>query len=50
MHQRVMLRAQQHQVLEARLAAVRPVFDVVAVKVAAVLAAREPAATIVPGP
>ena len=45
-----MLRAQQHQVVDARLATIGPVLDMVAVQETAIIAARECAATVVPGP
>ena len=47
-HQRVVIRTQQHQVIETRLATVRPVLDVMAMQVAAVLAARKRTAVTIP--
>ncbi len=48
-HQRVVLRAQQHQVVECGLSSVRPVLDMVAMQEALVSAARECTAVVVPG-
>ena len=48
MHERVVLRAQQHEVINGGLAAVRPVLYMVAIQEAAVLAARKHAMVTVP--
>ena len=47
-YQRVMLRAERHQVIEACITTVGPVFDMVAVQVAAIITARESATVVVP--
>lgn len=47
MHQRVVLRAQQHQVIERGLAVSRPMLDMMAVQEAAIVAAWKPAAVVV---
>ena len=49
-HQRVVFRTERHQVFEAGLTAVRPVLDVVTVKIAVVVAAREGATIVVSRP
>ena len=49
MHQRVVLRAQQHQIVEGRLATVRPVVDVMAMQEAPIVTSWELATAIVPG-
>ena len=46
-HERVVLRAQQHQIIERRVAAVRPVLDMVNVQVPSVIAPGERAAVMV---
>ena len=46
-HERVVFRAEQHQVIDAGFAAVRPVLDVVTVQVAVIAAAWEPATSVV---
>ena len=48
-HQRVVLRAQQHQLLHRRFAAIGPVFDVVDIDKALIAAPREAAGIFVPG-
>ena len=48
MHQRVVPRAQQHEVFKIRFTTVRPVFDMVIVQKSLIVAAREGAAVIVP--
>ena len=50
MHQRVMPRAQQHEVLEIRFTTVRPVLDMVIVQKSSIMAAWEGAAVTVPRP
>ena len=50
MHQRVVPRTQQHEVLETGFTTVRPVFDMVIVQKPSIMAAREGTAVIVPRP
>jgi len=48
-HQRVVLRAQQQQLLDRRFATIGPVFDVVDIDKALVAASRETTGILVPG-
>ena len=50
MHQRVVPRAQQHEVVEIGFTTVRPVFNMVVVQIPLIVATREGAAVIVPRP
>jgi len=50
MHQRMVPRAQQHEVFEICFTTVRPVFDMVIVQKSPIIAAREGAAVTVPRP
>jgi len=49
MHQRVVPRAQQHEVFEIGFITVRPVFDMMIVQKPSIMAAREGTAVTVPG-
>ena len=50
MHQRVMPGAQQHEVIQARLATIRPMLNMVTMQVTTISTAGESAAVVVSGP